>query len=143
MIHLNQLNLNNDSSEDLAPDLTPMLDILFILLVFFMLTVGTSIQSLEVVLPSAVSKELKTLDDPNYIILEIGHDGFVLEGRSVSQIDDLRSLAKQTMQSKPDQSWIIASDKKVEIETVLQALTFLQSEGITIANILVQQGDLP
>ena len=69
-----QKHFQFSSGDTLSPDLTPMLDILFIMLVFFMLTTGIVLQSLELELPSAVKEELadiKTQLEPQLTELEI------------------------------------------------------------------------
>jgi biopolymer transport protein ExbD len=65
---------------DIAPDLTPMLDILFILLVFFILTAGAVFQSLELTLPENVSEELELAHEPKHIMLEIRPQNYALDG---------------------------------------------------------------
>lgn len=143
MINLNQSTLNDSTWQDLAPDLTPMLDILFILLVFFMLVAGATLQSLEITLPSAISKKLEATYQPQHIVLEIAQDSFALESEPITEYRDLKNQVVRLIQTKPDDQWIIASDKDVSIEKVLRILTFLQSQGVEVANILMQQGEQP
>ena len=59
MITLQSEDSHGGTLRDLAPDLTPMLDILFILLVFFLLTVGTVLRSLDMQLTAAGEEELE------------------------------------------------------------------------------------
>ena len=46
-------------SSSITPDLTPLLDIIFIVMVFLMLTASVKLSSLEVQLPSTESGETK------------------------------------------------------------------------------------
>lgn len=138
MINLRQRDLHAGTLDDLAPDLTPMLDILFMLLVFFMLTAGTMFQSLDLTLPSSVAEELSIVNAPKYIMLEIGERGYAIDGKQISSFQELKQLVSDTIKSKPEHKLIIAGDKNIRIEKLLKVLTYLQSQGIEAANILMQ-----
>ena len=59
MIALRQNDENEGFLKDLIPDLTPMLDILFILLIFFMLAVGQVFQTMDLTLPKSTAQEIQ------------------------------------------------------------------------------------
>lgn len=138
MIHLQQNDSHDGTLRDLAPDLTPMLDILFILLVFFMLTAGAVFQSLDLTLPSSVAEELSLLNEPKHIMLEIKKDSYAIEGKQISDFGELKQLLPDTLNARPEHELIIAGDKNIPIEQLLKVLTYLQSQGIEAANILMQ-----
>lgn len=124
---------------DFAPDLTPMLDILFILLVFFILTAGAVFQSLELTLPENVSEELELAQAPKHIMLEIRPQNYALDGEEFSTLADLKDRVSTAVRAKPDYELIVAGDKQASIERLLNVLTYLQSQGIDAANILMQK----
>jgi biopolymer transport protein ExbD len=124
--------------QEALPDLTSMLDILFILIVFFMLTVGTVYQSLDLKLPSSISEELPHEDLEKKIMLEIGSSHYALEGKAIKEFSNLKEEISMTIQNKPEHELIIASDKSIPIEKLLRVLTYLQSQGIQAANILMK-----
>lgn len=123
---------------DLAPDLTPMLDILFILLVFFMLTAGAVFHSLDLNLPSSVSEELVLINEPKHIMLEIRENVYALDGRTIEDFSAFRSAVSKAITAKPEHELIVAGDRRVAIEKLLKVLTYLQSQGVESANILMQ-----
>jgi len=128
-----------DILNDLAPDLTPMLDILFILLVFFILTAGAVLQSMELTLPSAVSEELEMVDSPHHILLEIREHGYAVNGKTINGIDDFKAAVASQVKEQINDPVIVAGDKNISMERLLDVLTYLQSEGIQAANILMQK----
>ena len=138
MINFRQSDLHDDTLRDLAPDLTPMLDILFILLVFFMLTAGAVFQSLDLKLPSSVSKELPLVSAPKQIMLEIHEHGYVIDGKAVGDFEQLRLTVPGIIKQKPGHELVIAGDKSAPIQQLLEVLTYLQSQGIKTANILMR-----
>ncbi len=139
MISLRQDDPHEGTLRDLAPDLTPMLDILFILLVFFMLTAGAALQSLDVKLPSSVSDSLPLMQEPQHLMLEIRPNAYAINGKVVADFAGLERAIPEAIRDNPEKELIIASDKQVSVENLLKVLTYLQSQGITAANILMQQ----
>lgn len=126
---------------DLAVDLTPMLDILFILLVFFLLTAGTVLRSLDLELPKSVTEDTQPLDAPKHVLLQIRQDGFKLDDRDLADMDALKAALPDTIRANPGHALVIASDRRVEADRLLGVLTQLQSMGIAAANILLNRED--
>lgn len=143
MIHHQQKSFHGHALRDLAPDLTPMLDILFIMLVFFMLTAGAVFQSLDLKLPSSVSDELSLVDEPKHMMLEIHAQAYVLDGQAIDDFDQLKAAVAAGVAANPGHELIIAGDKHISIERLLRVLTYLQSQGNQAANILMQHSDTP
>lgn len=139
MIKLNTEDPHGGTLRDLAPDLTPMLDILFILLVFFLLTAGAVFQSLDLKLPSTVEEEVSLVNAPKHIMLEIRESSYALDGKEISDFIDLKNALKETISAAPDHEVIVAGDRRIAIEDLLRVLTYLQSQGIEAANILMQK----
>jgi len=138
MIRLRHSDPHDGTLRDLAPDLTPMLDILFILLVFFMITAGAVFQSLDLKLPSSVSEELSLMNEPKHIMLEIREDSYALDGKKITNFEGLKTAVLEAIKANPEHELIIAGDKRIAIEELLKVLTYLQSQGIEAANILMQ-----
>ena len=137
MIKPHNAESKNTTLQDLVPDLTPMLDILFILLVFFMLTAGQVLQSISIQL-SSTEENLSGVQD-KHVLLEISQHSFALNGEKIEQYGVLEESVRQFINDKPNRAWLIASDKNIPVERVLKILTLLQSQGIQVANILMRQ----
>ena len=90
MIRVGSRDQGESALADMAPDLTPMLDILFILLLFFMLTAGAVFQSLNLTLPSSVAEDLTLAHTPDHILLEIRTGSFALDGREIKGFETTR-----------------------------------------------------
>lgn len=141
MIHLEQQRPDDGMLRDLAPDLTPILDILFILLVFFMLTAGAVFQSLDLKLPSSASRELSLLNEPKHVMLEIRSGTYALDGELIRNFDALKKAVPEVMAAKLGYELVIASDRRVTIQELLKVLIYLQSQGIETANLLMKNED--
>lgn len=124
---------------DMAPDLTPMLDVLFILLLFFMLTAGVVFQSLNLELPSGATDDQNVAKMPQSLLLEIRADGYALDGRDYRGFEALKAALPQAIKDKPGYEVVIAGDKDVAIEALLKVLTYLRSQNVATANILMRK----
>ena len=125
--------------QELAPDLTPLLDILFILLVFFMLSAGVALQSLDITLPSSVADSLSPLNQSAHILLEIKEQAYVLDGEKINDFRQLETAISGLTLARPSDEIIIAGDRRLSIDRLLKVLTYLRSQGIEAANILMEE----
>jgi biopolymer transport protein ExbD len=134
---LSRLRSRSSSLSDSALDLTPLLDILFILLVFFMLTAGSPLRVLETSLPS-VSESLPSLSGSESVVLEIRERSYAVAGAPAGDFESLKRALHAALRAKPGQELVIASDKRAPIEALLRVLAYLQSQGIEAANIILR-----
>ena len=137
MISLRDTNTQEQSNLS-VPDLTSMLDIFFILLFFLMLIVGSVFQTLDIKLPKSVSTQLPLLESEKKILLEIGVEGYALNGQKLADFAELKSRFPAVLKSKPDHKLLIAGEKSISMERLLQVLTYLQSQNVELANIIMQ-----
>lgn len=124
---------------ELAPDLTPLLDIVFILLVFFMLSAGVVLQSVDIKLPAGVAEALSPLPATPHVVLEIQPHNYVLGGQNILQFNALKEAVKTVVAAQPEREFIIAGDREIPVARLLKVLTYLQSQGIVSANILMEE----
>jgi len=134
-------NHDNEDSQALMLDLTTLLDIMFILLVFFILTAGVSYRALDLTLPAAASEETEPANTSLHIMLEIKTDGYALDGKDYDSFPLLKEEIIPLLQKEADKELVIAGDRNVSLERLLELLTFLESRGIDAANILMQRKD--
>ena len=134
------LDYQNIQSDEVIFDLTPMLDVIFILLIFFILSIGQVFQTLDLQLPSSVSNKSAMTNDVNKnIILEIGKKNYALNGKKTANFMELKAMIMQTIKSKSKNKLIVMGDKSIRLERLLLVLTFLQEKGIKAVNILMQE----
>lgn len=126
------MNISTNESEELTLNLTPMLDVIFQLLIFFM--VSTTFQKDEkeigVELPQAsTGSALSTETDE--IIIHIRRDGtVVLQGEVV----DTKSLGRQlaaSAESNPETPVMIRGDRLVHHEDVVSVMDACGMAGLT------------
>ena len=106
-------------------DMAPLIDVVFLLLIFFMLTFAIQGQGLAVSLPEG-EENLKVEKD---IIVKIDRNNNIrLNGRPI-QIDSLRGVLKEELLSHSGKLVVIDSAPKVKYELFTRVLDVSREAG--------------
>ena len=122
-------------------NVVPMIDVMLVLLVIFMVT-APFINPAQVELPS-VGKTSQTPAQPLEVIIKESGE-YLLKNRAVA--GDQRVVAKSELAAEiaalqralPDQPVVIAADKNVRYEEVMNTMTVLQKAQITRIGLLAR-----
>ena len=122
--------------ESLGIDLTPVIDVVFIILIFFIVTSVFKKDELALILdlPTASAKELKV--DENQVFIELSQDKLAIKGIEVS-FESLEDNIK-AIENK-QRSVIVRIDKKVEYQRVVKVLDLLQKYEVTNLALVTNQ----
>ena len=127
-------------ADDTAIDLTPMLDVVFILLIFFVVT-ATFLSETAISAASSENNENVTPpdqeDDKKNILFEIGpNDEIILNGNPRPIIGaQIRSNIDQLRAENPDASVIIQPHRESEVATLVSIMDSARQAGM--ANISI------
>lgn len=131
---------NHRNEEQVTPDLTPLIDIIFIVMVFLLLTASVKLQSLEVELPQTDTQALQTTEaDPITINLTAHAPYWALQGKSFDTWDAFRHALLHAVQKDPDKAVVIGADKSGSVEHMLKLLAFLQQQDIKATQLLMEE----
>lgn len=114
--------------EPLGTDLTPIIDVVFILLIFFIVSSVFKKDELALMLdlPSSNAKEMEVKKEQ--VFIELAQDKLAIRGIEVSFIsleDNLKAIDNK------ENPVIVRIDKKVEYERVVKVLDLLQKYNLT------------
>ncbi len=130
------------TEDEFKPDLTPMIDIIFIVMVFLLLTANVSVQTLNVDIPKTdESSQLSTPDKPviSIGILHNEEEKWALDGVKFSDWSAFTAELLKTHDTYPDKPFVIAADKKAEVESMLNLFAFMQKHKISATNIVMEE----
>ena len=111
-------------------DMTPLIDLAFSLLIFFMITYNTSqgmLSSIIVNLPSAV--QTGSHRQGNYVISVTERNEVFINEKKLAE-GDIRPEIKKIKENLGDGAVIIRGDKKSSYETIVRVMDYLNQAGI-------------
>ncbi len=111
-------------------NITPLLDLVFVLLIIFMITTPLMEQQHPVDLPKASTSIATSLPDPKSILtLTLAKHGSTLLGSEKIRLDQLTSLLTQRKARDPQLVVSLRADSSLPYETVFRALEAVRSAG--------------
>lgn len=125
------------------PDMTALLDVIFILLVFLLLTANVAPRALEVSLPKEGSENSKLLDidDPITITLFDDGDHWALDKDEyrnwIAFETALADKVETIKESGNEPQVVLAGDKDVSLEQLLKLFSWLQRHDLKATQVLM------
>tara|TARA_B100000787_G_scaffold20947_1_gene14233 strand:+ start:1455 stop:1883 length:429 start_codon:yes stop_codon:yes gene_type:complete len=133
-------SVENSSLAALAIDLTPMIDILFIVLVFFILTANPLKYALKVNLPSKGAEQASSLIIKDSLRITLFPDNkWALDNQEFTDWPATKLAFKAAAKKAPKSEIIIATARDVSVERLLELMVFLQQENLQAAQILMNK----
>lgn len=128
---------NRSSSEQTADiDMTPMLDIVFIMLIFFIVTSSFVKESgIDVNRPTA---QTATRKEQGNIIVAIKPNGDVWIDKRLVDIRAVRANVSRLHAEQPLGSVVIAADKETKVKDLTQVMDQIRLAGIMNASIATE-----
>ncbi|PWF73090.1 biopolymer transporter ExbD [Vibrio sp. T9] len=129
----------DNTRNDLTPDLTPLLDIIFIVMVFLMLTAAVKLDSLDVNLPSTESQAVADVDKQSITVNILKDEPYwAINGKTYIDWDNF-TLALLEESNSSDKPIVIGAEKTANIQSLVQLLGFLQENGIQATQLLTEE----
>ncbi|MEL0657521.1 biopolymer transporter ExbD [Psychromonas arctica] len=121
-------------------DLTPLLDIIFIVMVFLMLSANIKLQSLQVDLPTTDTSAVQVVDNKAVTINILSSEPhWAIDGEKLPDWSVFQQKLIQIVQEKPATQWVIAADKTTEVQHMVKLLGFLQQHNIQATQLLIEE----
>jgi len=122
------MRVSHFAKESGAPDLTPLIDCVFQLLIFFMVTTTfITTKGISVDLPTSSKMELAATKDINIII---NKDGVIeVNGEKVT-MEDLAQKIRQVSEEEKTKNAILQADREVLHKVVVKVMDIARGEGI-------------
>jgi biopolymer transport protein ExbD len=118
-------------------NMTPLIDVMLVLLIVFILAVPAIHSAVPLTLPRASSAAPQQPAEP--VRLDIDAQGQTYwNGKAVAD-DALKAQAQQAAALEPQPVVRLSGDRAVPYERVLQTLSTLQSAGLTKVNFVAQK----
>jgi biopolymer transport protein ExbD len=118
-------------------NITPMLDLAFVLLIIFIILTTASVQGIKVNLPKA--SNTPSLAKPQTKAIAITQDGSVFLDAYPVSLAQLESLLQQYKAVNPELPVVVKGDSLVQYQRVIEVLDILGRVGITQMGLVTQK----
>lgn len=109
-------------------NITPLVDVMLVLLIMFMVTTPLMQQGIEVDLPKTSSAGVELNDEPFVLVIDSGQK--MTAGKQNISITDLRPKLKAIFQHRKNKQVYIQADRKVDYGFVAEAMGEIRAAGI-------------
>lgn len=122
--------------EEVNINLTPLIDVVFLLLIFFMVsTTFDTTSQLKIKLPEASQDEAIKPKQPLYLVINMEGKFFLNSRELSSQKSEALSLALQRILDGADRPIVIQSDAKSPVQSLVTAMDVVARLGLTQVSI--------
>ena len=135
--------LRQRESDEPQVNLTPLIDVVFLLLIFFMVSTTFNRETtISIDLPEAKGEKLKL----EKLVVEISIDGqgrYFVNQRKVraNRVVTLKRAIRTIVGDKPNPQLIISSDKSTPYESVIRAMDAARQLGLTHINLATRKAE--
>lgn len=122
--------------------LTPLIDVVFLLLIFFLVTSEFEDEErrLKIVLPSATSAE-PMIGKAREIVIDIDQEGLLFLGGKSTTLETLEGLLIKAVADNPtNQAVVIRADRSTDFQPVVSVMDICNRAGISDYSVTTQEG---
>lgn len=109
-------------------NVTPLVDVMLVLLIIFMVTAPMMIQGVKVNLPQTTAKNIKTEEEPLILAITNKKEVF-LENEKVS-LADLEKKMEGVLKYRREKQVLLKADKDVPYGFVIKVMASIKNAGI-------------
>jgi biopolymer transport protein TolR len=130
---------NGDDDPVMADiNVTPLVDVMLVLLIIFMIAAPMLHQGIEVALPRAQAQNLPMrTEDP--LVLSIDRDGKVFLKETPVELEDLVEQLKAQIEARGDDAVFLKGDRDVQYGRIVEVLDVLHRGGIIHVGMVTDQ----
>ncbi len=124
------MKLKLPKKDDVEIDMAPMIDMVFLLLIFFMVASVVVTNKVDVTLPEAKSAKVPE-DIKGRIMLSVDANGQIYVGPAPVSLDELKVLIDEELDINPDLRVLVRADTRVIYETLKKIMMACGEVGAT------------
>ena len=123
---MNQRGNNKSFMSDI--NVTPLVDVMLVLLIIFMVTAPMLMQGVEVNLPQTTTKNIKTKEEP--LMLTVNKEKEIFIEKHRIKLDNLEIKIQKIFQNRKDKEILLRADKEVPYGFVIKVIAKVKQAGI-------------
>jgi biopolymer transport protein TolR len=127
-----------ETRDNLISDInvTPLVDVMLVLLIIFMVTAPMMTYGVKVNLPQTESKSIKTQEDP--LILSITKQRLIFIENYKVTLDSLKEKLEKISSNRTENEILLQADKDVPYGFVMEVMSQVKEAGITKVGMITE-----
>ena len=117
---------SNDSISQI--NITPLVDVMLVLLIIFMVTAPILQQGVNIDLPQVVAGPLEGKDEQ--LVVSVNREGKVQLNDSPLKVEELQKKLTAILQTRPDREVYLRADKNVAYGKVVEVMAAVRNAGV-------------
>ncbi len=109
-------------------NVTPLVDVMLVLLIIFMVTAPMLMQGVEVNLPKTTAKRIKTHEDP--LILTVNNKKQIFLETHPLELDNLEEKIRKIFENRREKEILLRADEDVPYGFVIKVVSRIKRAGI-------------
>ncbi len=133
------MGMNNGKRFMSDINVTPLVDVMLVLLIIFMVTAPMMIEGVAVDLPQTTAKSVKTSEDP--LIVTVTKEGRIFLEKTEIKPEDLENRIRSIMKYRRDNEILLKGDKDALHGFVVHVMASIKRAGVEKLGIVTEPED--
>jgi biopolymer transport protein ExbD len=116
-------------------NVTPMIDVLLVLLIIFMMAIPMLRKAIDVQIPDPTPQPTTTTNPPDQIVLQVLPDGKFKVNSEEVPAANLATFLKDLYEPRPEKIIFVKGDPKVKYQEVVHAMDLARGAGVKVIGI--------
>ncbi|MBN1106797.1 MAG: protein TolR [Deltaproteobacteria bacterium] len=120
-------------------NVTPLVDVMLVLLIIFMVTAPMMTQGVEVNLPQTTTKTIKTQEDP--LFMTVNKKGEIFLENHQIRVEELEEKVKSIFKYRRDKELLLRADREIPYGFVIKVIAAVKRAGIDKLGMVTEPKD--